>query len=108
MLFLADSDPSEHVRALIFFRVAGVPITLHTVTLAGASAIILFAMTCAAKSIATGPASQGNERYITKGRFAQMIEAITIYLRDQMLVPVMGEKTTRQYLPYLMTLFFFI
>lgn len=106
--FLAESDPTEHVRDMIFVRVAGVPLTLHTITLLVVSAIFLFVMIRAAKAISTGPASQGNERYITKGRFAQMIEAITIYLRDEMLVPVMGERVTRRYLPYLMTLFFFI
>jgi F-type H+-transporting ATPase subunit a len=71
---------------------------------------ILFvaAMMKAARAIATGPESQGNERYITKGRFAQMIEAMVVYLRDDMLEPVLGAHHTRRYLPYLMTLFFFI
>ena len=105
--FLAAADPTEHVRDVLF-DIGGVPVTLHTITLVGVTIVFLLAMMHAAKAIATGPASQGNERYITKGRFAQMVEAITIYLRDEMLVPVMGAGNARRYLPYLMTVFFFI
>jgi F-type H+-transporting ATPase subunit a len=105
--FLAAADPTEHVRDMLF-QAWGVPVTLHTITLIVVTIVFLLAMMHAAKAIATGPASQGNERYITKGRFAQMIEAITIYLRDEMLVPVMGAANTRRYLPYLLTVFFFI
>ena len=50
----------------------------------------------------------GNDRYITKGRFAQLVEAITLYLRDEMLAPVLDKKSLNRYLPYLMSLFFFI
>ena len=106
-MFLAAADPTEHVRDVLF-NVAGVPLTLHTVTLVVVTIVFLVAMVYAANRIQTGPASKGNERFITKGRFPQMIEAITVYLRDQMLVPVMGEKHARSYLPYLMTTFFFI
>lgn len=106
-MFFAAADPTEHVRDVLF-TVAGVPLTLHTITLVVVSAIFLLAMMHAAKRIQTGPATQGNDRYLTRGRFAQMVEAITVYLRDQMLVPVMGEKHARRYLPYLMTTFFFI
>jgi F-type H+-transporting ATPase subunit a len=58
--------------------------------------------------VQTGPASEGNERYITKGRFAQMIEAMILWLRDEIIEPILGKKNTRKYLPYLLTVFFFI
>jgi F-type H+-transporting ATPase subunit a len=107
MLTLLASSPTDHVVDLL--NPGGIPLlTTHTITLIGVSAIFLLAMLHAASRIATGPASEGNERYITKGRFPQMVEAITLYLRDEMLVPVLGEHTTRRYLPYLMTVFFFI
>jgi F-type H+-transporting ATPase subunit a len=106
-LLAASDDPTSHVRDVIY-NVGGLPITLHTITLVVVSVIFLLAMMYAAKRIATGPASEGNERYITKGRFAQLIEALTLYLRDEMLVPVMGAQTARRYLPYLLSLFFFI
>ena len=104
---LAANDPTSHVRDQLF-DIAGLPVTLHTITLLVVTVVFLFAMLYAARAIATGPASQGTGRYLTKGRFPQLVEAITLYLRDQMLVPVMGEKTARRYLPYLMTVFFFI
>ncbi len=107
MFFLAAADPTDHVRDMLF-SVWGFPVTLHAVTLVVVTAIFLLAMMYAASRIATGEAGQGNERYITKGRFPQMVEAITVYLRDEMLVPVMGVETTRRYLPYLLTTFFFI
>ncbi len=107
-LFIAAEDPTSHVRDLVLFKMSGVAVTLHTVTLLVVTAIFLFAMTRAANAIATGPASAGNRRYLPRGRFAQLVESITIYLRDQMLVPVMGKETAHRYLPYLMTLFFFI
>src|SRR5690349_20271645 len=101
---LASEDPTNHVRDMVLMRTAGgtTLLTLHTATLIVVTLIFLAAMMLAAKRIATGSESQGNERYITKGRFAQMVEAITVYLRDQMLVPVMGDKDARRYLPYLM------
>lgn len=110
MLLLAANDPTEHVTDVILLKTAGgTPIlTMHMVTIAVVTIVFVAAMMKAAKAIATGPESDGNERYITKGRFAQLIEAMVIYLRDQMLVPVLGEAHTRRYLPYLLTLFFFI
>lgn len=108
MYLLASDNPLDHVTDLVLFRAAGVPFTMHTVTLVIITALFVLAMMRAAKAIATGPSSQGNERYITKGRFAQMIEAMVVYLRDEMLNPVLGERDTRKYLPFLMTVFFFI
>ena len=110
MLFLAANDPTDHVTDVVLLKTAGgTPIlTMHMVTIAVVTIVFVAAMMKAAKAIATGPESAGNERYITKGRFAQLIEAMVIYLRDQMLVPVLGEAHTRRYLPYLLTLFFFI
>src|ERR1043165_2203149 len=100
MFFFASDNPLDHVTDLVLFRLGGehgVPFTMHTVTLIVVTAVFVFAMTRAAKAIATGPASQGNERYITKGRFAQMIEAMVVYLRDEMLNPVLGVDATRKY-----------
>jgi F-type H+-transporting ATPase subunit a len=103
----AVPKPTDHVVDMLYPR--GIPfLTTHTFTLVVVTAIFLLAMLHAARRIATGPASMGNDRYITKGRFPQMIEAMSLYIRDQMLVPVLGVETTRKYLPYLLTLFFFI
>ena len=109
MVFLAETNPTDHVTDIILIKIGDVPIlTMHMVTIFIVATIFVLAMMKAAKAIATGPESEGNERYITKGRFGQLIEAMVVYLRDEMLVPVLGEDHTRRYFPYLMTLFFFI
>lgn len=59
------------------------------------------------KQIGTGPASEGNERYITKNVFAHMVEVIAVYLRDQVVRPLLHDRTDR-FMPFLWTLFFFI
>lgn len=109
MVFLAADDPTTHVTDKILIKVGDTPIvTMHMVTIVVITVIFVLAMMKAAKAIATGPESEGNERFITKGRFAQMIESMVIYLRDEMLEPVLGKAHTKRYLPYLMSVFFFI
>ncbi|MHC4415770.1 MAG: F0F1 ATP synthase subunit A [Planctomycetota bacterium] len=110
MFFLAAGDNAiEHVLDKTLIEIGGVPVlTMHMVTLVAAAAGLLWIMSMAARSIATGPASMGNERYLAKGRLTQLIELMVVYLRDQMIKPVIGEDATRIYLPYLLTVFFFI
>ncbi len=109
MFLLAADDPTNHVTDLILVESGGTPIlTMHMITVVAVTGLFVLCMTAAAKAIATGPESDGNERYLTKGRFGQLIETIVLYLRDEMLLPVLGQKHTTRYLPYLMTLFFFV
>ncbi|MHC4989955.1 MAG: F0F1 ATP synthase subunit A [Planctomycetota bacterium] len=108
-MLLAAEDPTTHVRDTILLEVGGTPVlTTHTVTILVVSVLLVVVMMRAAKSIATGANDEGNERYLTKGRLGQLVEAIVVYLRDEMLEPVLGPKATIRYLPYLMTVFFFI
>ncbi len=109
MFLLASDDPTTHVRDVILLKIGDFPIlTMHMVTLIAVAGVFVWVMTRAASAIATGPESQGNDRYLTRGRVAQLIETMVIYLRDEMLVPVLGRTHTARYLPYLMTLFFFV
>jgi len=102
-------DPTEHVRDVVLLKIGEVPfVTMHMVTLIAVTVVFLLVMMKAAKAIATGPESEGNDRYMTRGRLGQIIETMVVYLRDDMLTPVLGAKDTRRYLPYLMTLFFFV
>jgi F-type H+-transporting ATPase subunit a len=82
-------------------------LTIHMVTLVIGALLTAWVMRLAARGIATGPESAGNERYITQGRLGQLVEVILVTLRDRMLQPLLGDATSK-YLPYLMTLFFFI
>ena len=82
--------------------------TMQMTTMIMGAILLVFLLSRAAKKIQTGSKAEGNERYITKGRFNQLIEAIIVYLRDVMIEPVMGEKDTKRYLPFLLSLFFFV
>jgi F-type H+-transporting ATPase subunit a len=109
LLLGAESDPLGHVKDKVLLEVGGTPVvTMHMLMLMVAALVLLAFMSVVARSIGTGSESEGNERFITKGRFSQMIEVIIVALRDQMLRPLLGEHLTKTYLPYLMSLFFFI
>ena len=60
-----------------------------------------------ARSIETGPQREGTDRYVTKNRFAHMVEVICLYLRDSVVRPLLHERTDRM-MPFLWTIFFFI
>ena len=60
-----------------------------------------------ARQIATGPVSEGNDRYVTKNKFAHMVEVLCCYLRDEVVRPLLGARTDG-FMPFLWTLFFFI
>ncbi len=49
----------------------------------------------------------GADGYVTKNRFAHMLEVICVYLRDEVARPLLGERTNRL-MPFLWTIFFFI
>ena len=69
MFLLATDDPTTHVRDLILLKAGETPIlTTHMVTIVGVAALFVAVMMVAARSIGTGPESQGNDRYLTKGR----------------------------------------
>ena len=110
MIFLASDNPTDHATDKILLATdAGTPLlTMHMVTIVIVAVLFVGAMMKVAAAIATGPESEGNDRYLTKGRLSQLIETMIVYLRREMLVPVLGEEHTRRYLPFLMTVFFFI
>lgn len=112
MFLLAAGDkinPLGHVldRHLFELPFIHTSVTLHMVTLLVATVLLLLFMAMAAKSIETGPESEGNARYRAKGRLGQFVEVIILYMRDSVIRPVLGENTTR-YLPLLLIVFFFV
>lgn len=100
---LAAANPLDHV---VDKPLPG-GLTMHVVTMTVVAALLIWTMKVAADAIATGPESEGNERYLTRGRFAQMIEVVVLYLRDNVIRPQLG-KDANKFTPYLLTLFFFI
>ena len=81
--------------------------SMHMVTLMVAAVLTMWLMMIVAKAFEKSAQAEGSDRYIPKGRFAQTIEAMSVTLRDQMIKPQLGDKTDK-FLPYLLTLFFFI
>ncbi len=82
-------------------------LTMNTIVLIAGFFLFLWVMNVAANGIATGNESEGNARYLTRGRFAQIVEVMIRQLRDQFIEPQLGTRTNR-YVPFLLTLFFFI
>ncbi|MDA0214659.1 MAG: F0F1 ATP synthase subunit A [Planctomycetota bacterium] len=110
-VFLASgSDPISHIvdKGVFGLSLFDNPIMLSMITLFVCAIALYFFMHRAAKSIATGPVSMGNRRFIPAGSFAALVEVVIVYLRNEMLIPVMGERLTKRYLSFLLSLFFFI
>lgn len=58
-------------------------------------------------AVASNYNKKGSEGYIPRG-IAGFMEPIIIFIRDEVAVPNIGEKKYSRYMPYLLTLFFFI
>ena len=82
--------------------------SLHEVMLVLGGILLVLGLFFAASRIRTGSESQGNQRYVTRGRLAQLVEVMVVYLRDEMIQPILGEKQTRRWVPFLFSIFFFI
>jgi F-type H+-transporting ATPase subunit a len=110
---LASDNPIHHildktVSGTDHITMFGKPVfTLHAVSLVVAAIVTFCFLKIAANRITVGHESEGTSRFLTKGRIPQIIEVITLYLRDTVIKPVLGEETNK-FLPYLLSLFFFI
>lgn len=110
---LAASNPVDHVVnapkwVVDIFGLENVWLwSAHVGNLILAGVLTVLVLSYAASRIKTGPESEGNDRYITKGAFAHMIEVICVYLRDNTIRPLLNERADR-FAPFLWTIFFFI
>lgn len=89
-----------HLMPTEFFRIGPFPITNHTVLILLASLIILMLY----KSLAT--AIDGGK--VGKGPLANMLEALVVFVRDELVYDTMGKETGRKFAPLFLTQFFFI
>lgn len=106
-MLLAATDPLGHVLDKTLFETPIGPFTMNTLSLFVASAGAVLILVLAARSIGTGPASEGADRYVTKNRFAHVIEVVVLFLRSNILEPSLGSLTNK-FAPFLLTVFFFI
>ncbi|MBX3315973.1 MAG: F0F1 ATP synthase subunit A [Phycisphaeraceae bacterium] len=106
---LAADNPVDHVVNHPFLKTdSGLWLwSAHVGTLVLAGLILLILGPSIARQIGTGPESEGNDRYITKGRLAQTVEVICLYLREKAVRPLLHDRTDR-FMPFLWTVFFFI
>ncbi|MBX3363202.1 MAG: F0F1 ATP synthase subunit A [Phycisphaeraceae bacterium] len=109
LVLAADGNPVPHVlNHPTFITEGGVWLwSAHCTQLLLAGLVLLLVGPWVARQIRTGPESEGHKAYVTKNRFAHMIEVIAFYLRDKVVEPLLHERTNR-FMPFLWTLFFFI
>ncbi len=108
---LAAGNPLDHVldkKSALggVLGIDGLNLSIVSIVVGGALSFVLLLL--ASRSIATGPSTQGTDRYLTKGRLAQIVEVIVQGLRQGVLEPLLGKKTSDYFLPFLLSVFFFV
>lgn len=83
-------------------------LTMNSLTMIVAVILAVLVLQSVAGKIGTGPQSEGNDRYLAKGKLAQLLEVIILYMRDKVIYAQLGEETGRKFAPFLLTIFFFI
>lgn len=103
MTFLAASDPVSHVtdHPLIGFYISNVTVMLIITAL-----LTAWIMTKAAKGIDPG-SGRTVEDLRARGILANFVEAICLFLRDEVFKPILKDDTDR-FMPILWTFFWFI
>lgn len=106
---LAADDPLDHVVNHVTVKSAdGTWLWSSTQGNLVLSAIIMIGVGLwAAGKIKTGTKEQGADAYVTRSRFAHMIEVICVYLREEVARPLLHDRTNKL-MPFLWTIFFFI
>lgn len=74
-----------------------IPLTMHAIMLVIAAAIL---------SILFCTAFSGNKS--SPGKLSLAIEPVVLFIRDSLIYPVMGEELGQKWLPFFLTLFFFL
>ena len=105
---LAADNPLDHVIDHPLWQVGNLWIISNATVMLVLAAIITTALVIpAARRITTGSKRESLDDFQAHGLFANLIETICVYLRDQVFRPVLHEQTDR-FAPMLWTLFFFI
>jgi F-type H+-transporting ATPase subunit a len=109
ILLTLAADPDQHVYNHPFLQTSsGLWVwsgNMGNLVLRGL--ILIFGGLWVASKVRTGPESQGSNRYITTNRFAHLIEVFCVYLREEVIRPMLGDRTNAM-TPLLLTIFFFV
>ena len=73
--------------------------TAAGIMIATALLLVIFMLVCKSCKKNSGKAPKGLQ---------SLVEILVLFIKDQVVYPIMGEKRTKKYLPYILTLFFFI
>lgn len=90
--------PGIALPALHLFGV-DMSLSVHVVMMFIAAALLLLLVIPSARRAPGSPAP--------RGRFAHMVEAFVVFIRDEVVKPNLGEKHTRKWMPFFLTIFFF-
>ncbi len=82
-----------------------VSLTLHSAMMLLAGALMLILILPAARR---KTAAHDKSGLAPAGRFAHAIEALVVFIRDEVVTPNLGEKHGRKWMPFFLTVFFFI
>ncbi len=106
---LAAGGPDQHVYNHPFWKLpTGLWIWSGNVgNLILSGLILIIGGLWVASKVRTGPESEGSRRFTTNNRLAHMIEVICVYLREEVVRPLLHDRTDKL-MPVLWTIFFFI
>lgn len=106
---LAAADPAQHVYNHPFIKTeSGFWLWSGNVgNLILSGLILILGGLYVASKVKTGPESEGTDRYLTKNKFAHLIEVICVYLREEAIRPLLHDRTAK-FTPVLLTIFFFV
>lgn len=109
LVSLAASNPVEHVINHYWWKTeAGWWIwSANQTNLVLSGVIVVVCGMLAARHIRTGEESEGLDRFLTRNPLAGLIEVISLFLRNEIVKPLLHERTDR-FMPFLWTLFYFI
>jgi F-type H+-transporting ATPase subunit a len=94
-------DEHGHIKEANGKKIIDISITKNVASMFIGALIIIWLFTSVAKAYVrqAGKAPKGTQNFF---------EMIIVFIRDEVVIPNLGEKHYKKYLPYLLTLFFFI
>jgi F-type H+-transporting ATPase subunit a len=109
LVLAAEGGPDQHVYNHPFWKLpSGLWVwsgNMGNLVLSGI--ILIIGGLWVASKVKTGPESEGHDRWITKNRYAHMFEVLAVYLREEVVRPMLHDRTNKM-MPFLWTVFFFI
>jgi len=102
---IAAGDPMSHVVPHELFSVGGFSVTNHILMGAVSAMVVLAMFAYAAARIR--PAGEGKQAYQTRGVFANLLETLCVFIREEVVRPNLRHLTDK-YIYYIWTVFFFI